>query len=72
MQIYICFRKYLKEFLYEIKNHFEIIVWSSSQPDYAKYVVKILEEKLNFKFDYCLSLADQICSEDKDFFVKDI
>jgi hypothetical protein len=32
----------------------------------------VLETGLNFKFDYCLSLEDQVCSEEKDFFVKSL
>jgi hypothetical protein len=35
-------------------------------------VLKVLEENLDFKFDYCLSLAEQVCSEEKDFYVKSL
>ena len=72
LKIYICFRKFLNEFLKEAQKYFEIIVWSSSKPDYAKGILDVLESRLDFKFDYCLSLADQVCSEEKDFYVKSI
>ena len=32
----------------------------------------MLQDSLQFKFDICLTLADQIQSEDKDFFVKNM
>ena len=56
----------------ECSKYFEIIIWSSSQPDYAKMILEVVERGLDFKFDYCLSLADQVASEEKDFYVKNI
>ena len=35
-------------------------------------ILDVVEKGLDFRFDYCLSLADQVTSEDKDFYVKNI
>ena len=59
MKVYICFRNFLKEFLFEAQKYFEIIVWSSSQADYSESLINIIQDKLDFKFDYIFTLADQ-------------
>ena len=72
MKVYVCFRRYLNEFLNEAQKNFEIILWSSSQADYSALLIDLVESTLNFKFDYVFTLADQTQSEEKDLYVKDI
>jgi len=59
LDILCCNRRYLKEFLYGAQKYFEVILWTSSQDKYAKGMVEALEEQLDFKFDYALTMSDQ-------------
>lgn len=72
MKIYVYFRKYLKPFLQEMKKYFEIIAWTSSQKEYSDQVIETIEKNLDFKFDHCLSIDEQIQAEDNTFYVKNI
>jgi hypothetical protein len=58
--------------LQTLKDHFELIVWQSSQLEYAKCVCNMVEEKLGIKFDHSLSIADQSISDDNTIFVKNL
>lgn len=72
LKLYVCFRPYLKEFLLGCKKYFEVIVWTSSQQNYSYQLLNMIDQTLGIKFDHCLSLGDQMCSEDKHFYVKNI
>jgi len=58
LKVNICFRQFLKEFLYEVQKYFEVVLWTSSQADYSQGLIEEVETKLEFKFDQCLTLAD--------------
>lgn len=62
----------MKEFFFEAKKHFEVIVWTSSQKDYSHCLIDLVEQNTGFKFDHYLTLDDQCQSEEKDFYVKNI
>jgi len=58
LKVNVCFRPFLKEFILELQSYFELIIWTSSQSEYSQGLIKILEEKIGFDFDYHLTLAD--------------
>lgn len=35
LKVHVCFRKYLKEFIHEVKKYYEVIAWTSSQLEYS-------------------------------------
>ncbi len=55
-----------------MSKYFELIIWTSSQPDYSKSLIELVESTLKMKFDHCLMVDDQIQSEEKDFYVKNL
>lgn len=59
LKIFVCFRNFLKEFLESLQKHFEIIAWTSSQSDYTELLVDTIQNTLDFRFDYILSVSDQ-------------
>ena len=58
LDILVCNRRFLKEFLYGAKKYYEVILWTSSQGKYAEGMIAAMEEQLDFKFDYALTIAD--------------
>lgn len=58
IEVYVQFRPYLHEFIRETSKIFELVLWSSSQLEYSKGILKIVEENLGIKFDHFLTFAD--------------
>jgi hypothetical protein len=44
--VYVCFRPHLREFIEECAKKFELILWSSSPPDYSEKLFNTLPEDL--------------------------
>jgi TFIIF-interacting CTD phosphatase-like protein len=46
LNIYVCFRPRLFDFLASLRKDFELILWSSSEEDYTAKLVSILDPGL--------------------------
>lgn len=44
--VYVCFRPHYREFIEECRKHFELILWSSSPPEYSEKLFNTLPEDL--------------------------
>lgn len=51
LEVHVCFRNYLKEFLFEAQKYYEVIAWTSSQSEYSKMLINTIEGAFDFKFD---------------------
>ena len=72
LKILVCFRNDFLAFLRKMQKDYEVIAWQSSQHDYSEQIINIIENTLDFKFDYKLSLSEQNASEDNSYYVKNI
>lgn len=72
-KLYLCYRSYMLEMLSQLKEDFEIILFSSKNS--SKYVEKVVEaiEKDNDKlFDHVISTEDMYYYKDIDFYILDL
>lgn len=73
LNIFVCFRPYLKECIELLRPHYELILWSSSQHDYTEQLLEILEPIGTEKqFQHYLDLSHCQRSEDDTFMIKNI
>eukprot|EP00347_Sterkiella_histriomuscorum_P006363 403353046 len=73
LNIFVCYRPYMEEFLETMKESFELILWSSSQSDYTEKLLQILEPPgTQKKFQHYLDLSHCQRSEDDSFMIKNI
>ena len=72
LKIHVCFRKFFREMISQLKEKFELIAWQSSQKDYAQHIVAMVESQFDMKFSHSLSIEDQNVSEDFTFYLKNL
>lgn len=72
LQIYICFRPYLKETLDLLNKIFEVIIWSTNQPDYTNAILNILDPSPRHYFAHVLDLSHCQKSENGSLSVKNL
>ncbi|CDW86447.1 nli interacting factor-like phosphatase family protein [Stylonychia lemnae] len=73
LNIFVCYRPYMNELLASLKQSFELILWSSSQPDYTEKLLQILDPPSDDrKFVHHLDLSHCQRSDDDTIMIKNI
>lgn len=50
LKIYVCYRSHLQEFLEKLSQRFELIIWSSNNPEYTKQIMNLMEASFKRSF----------------------
>ncbi len=69
LRMYIYFRPYLTHFLKTLSQHFELIVYTSGEDNYANKILDQLEDKRRY---FACRLTKQNCTDIKGFQSKDL
>jgi len=71
LKLYISFRPYLRDMLRQLKQDFELILFTSGQRDYANKIIDLIEKDEKF-FDFRLTKDDCLHCKNLDVHVKDL
>lgn len=72
LKIFVCFRPYLISFLQNLQKYFEIILWSSSQTEFTKEIISILDPYPHEYFSYILDITHCQKSKDESLHIKNL
>ena len=72
IKVYVCFRPHFREFIEGCAKIFELILWSSSPPEYTEKLFITLPENLQLQFRLRLDQSSCLVSTDDSLRVKNL
>ncbi len=70
--LYVCFRPFLFDFIQDLYEYFNIIIWSSSPIDFTKHLFESFPLEIQSFFDKIYSQEHCLMSEDERLCVKSL